>query len=79
LRLHKPWPKKEPLLRRERRHSWPKPRGTTISQLPRRRLRRLPRRRRRRKRPRMPLLRPLRRPHKPKCSLLLTVLLLILT
>jgi hypothetical protein len=77
-KLHNVLPKKSKKPGAERRLNWPQPRKTMISLSLKRKLRRPPRGRKRKKRQRTLLSRPPRRPHKPKCSLLLTVLLLIL-
>jgi hypothetical protein len=78
LRHHNVLHKKKLQPGRERRTSSPMPKKIMTSQFVKRKLRRLPRRRRKRRKPKTLLSRPPRRPHKPKCSLLLTVLHLIL-
>jgi len=63
---------------RERNNNWLKHRRTMTSLSLKRRLKTLPRRRRKMRKPKTLLLRLPKGPHKPKCSLLPTVLLLIL-
>jgi hypothetical protein len=79
LKPHNDLPNRKPQLRRGRRNNSLQLKKITIKASPRRKQRLKPRERRKRRKPKTLRSRPPRRPHKPKCSLLPTVLPLTLT